>query len=203
MASPPCGRFAPAGHEVRSAVEKRFIAFIAASVVIMGGFMLLQTFFGPKPKPKPDKPIPLAEKKVDPKKDDKKPDPKVVKNGDTPEATKPKKPDAPKIPQQWTTLGSIDESSPYRMLVTFTNQGAAIERIELASEQYLDLEDWDGYLGHLALTAAKGGGCQVNVVGDGTPAALATATGVSPGLLPGDVIHSIDGVATRYPADFE
>lgn len=195
-------------------MEKRFIIFVVASVVIMAGFMLLQTFFAPPAKPVADKAIPLGGKKdgkgiePDKKKDEgKKPKPGDAKKPEegvkTPAAEpEPKKPAAPQIPQAWTTLGSIDPASGYRWLVTFTNQGAAVERIELSSPQYVDLEDWNGYLGHLALTEAKGGGCQVNVVGAGTPAALATATGATPGLLPGDVIHTVDGAATNDPEAF-
>ena len=83
------------------------------------------------------------------------------------------------IPQQWVALGSAQrENDPtkkpaYDMLVILTNQGAAIEQIELNSPNYLHLEDrqWRrGYLGYLALTDAEGGGAQVRVVGRGTPA---------------------------------
>ena len=73
------------------------------------------------------------------------------------------------------------------MLVTLTNLGAAIERVELNSERYRDMEDRSGYMGYLATAdAPKGAGSLVQVVGPGTPAARA-------GLKPGDVIESIDG----------
>jgi hypothetical protein len=49
------------------------------------------------------------------------------------------------------TLGSLDPDSPYRALVTFTNLGAAVVRIELNSPRYGDLDDRSGYLGHLVL----------------------------------------------------
>ena len=39
----------------------------------------------------------------------------------------------PEVPEQWVTLGSADENDPYRMLVTLTNRGAAVARIELSS----------------------------------------------------------------------
>ena len=44
-------------------MEKRFVAFVLISVLIMAGFMGLQFVFGPKREPK--KPIPLAKKDED------------------------------------------------------------------------------------------------------------------------------------------
>ncbi len=76
---------------------------------------------------------------------------------------------------------SYQATSGYRLLVTLTNQGAAVERVELTSHQYRDLEDRSGYLGHLAPVDAPNGGCLIQVVGRGTPADSA-------GLKPGDVI---------------
>jgi len=93
----------------------------------------------------------------------------------------------PAIAPQWATLGSADPASPYRMLVVLTNQGAAVERLELNSPRYHHLEDRSGYLGPLALEDAPGReGALVHVVGPGTPAAAA-------GLLPDDVITAVDG----------
>jgi YidC/Oxa1 family membrane protein insertase len=86
-------------------------------------------------------------------------------------------------PLQWFTLGSAnpDETkNPYRLLVTATNAGAAIVRVELASSRFRDLERRGGYMGHLGFQDAPTG-VQINVVGPGTPAADA-------GLLPGDVL---------------
>ncbi|MDZ7618911.1 MAG: YidC/Oxa1 family insertase periplasmic-domain containing protein [Patescibacteria group bacterium] len=110
-------------------------------------------------------------------------------------AAEPAEPDAPavleapEVPPQWLTLGSLDPKSPYRMLVTLTNRGAAVVRIELNNPRYLDLEHRGAYLGHLAVEddhAARG--CLVQVVGHGTPADTA-------GLRAGDVITAIDAVA--------
>ena len=101
----------------------------------------------------------------------------------------PKKeiPKAPAAPSRFATLGSVDPESPYRMLVTFTSQGAAVVRIELSNPKFRDLEDRSGYLGHIVIdTAARGAGCKVDVVGAGTPAAKA-------GLRPGDLIEAVDG----------
>jgi hypothetical protein len=86
------------------------------------------------------------------------------------------------------TLGSLDPTAAPRMLVTLTSRGAAVERIELAGQRYLDQDDWSGYLGHLAVEES-GEGCRVGIVGAGTPAAVA-------GLSVGDVITTVGGVAT-------
>jgi len=74
----------------------------------------------------------------------------------------------------WITLGSMDPESPYRMLVTFTNRGAAPSRIELNTTQYRDVQEQSGYLGQIVadqeLAEASGDGVVVQVVGPGTPA---------------------------------
>jgi YidC/Oxa1 family membrane protein insertase len=89
------------------------------------------------------------------------------------------------VDPKWGTLGSGDPDSPYRILVTWTNTGAAIERLELNSPRYHDLEDRSGYLGHLECTDAPGkAGALVRVVGPGTPADGA-------GLKPLDVITGV------------
>jgi YidC/Oxa1 family membrane protein insertase len=87
------------------------------------------------------------------------------------------------VPRQLVTLGSLEVDSGYRMLVTLTNQGAAVQRVELASSRFRDLQDRSGYLGQLGLEAAAAG-AKVNVVGPGTPAAAA-------GIEAGDVISEV------------
>jgi YidC/Oxa1 family membrane protein insertase len=102
------------------------------------------------------------------------------------------------IPDQWITLGSVappGKQDPFVGLWTFTNRGAAVERVELADERYRDLENRFGYLGQLALVADKESkGCRVNVVGEGTPAAAA-------GIEVGDVIVDFQGEKTPTPSD--
>jgi YidC/Oxa1 family membrane protein insertase len=80
---------------------------------------------------------------------------------------------AAEVAAEFITLGSVDPASPYRMGVTFTNVGAAVKRIELASPRYLDLHDRGGYLGHLELRVGDGRGLLVQSVVPGTPAAEA------------------------------
>ncbi len=97
------------------------------------------------------------------------------------------------------TLGSLDPASGYRLLATFHSLGAAIERIELPTAQYRDLDDTFGYLGHLALTPASEGGARINVVGPGSPAALAKPENPAepPGLAAGDLLESVEGVVVE------
>ena len=87
------------------------------------------------------------------------------------------------VPRQFVALGSLDLESGYRMLVTLTNQGAAVHRVELSSPRYWDLNDRSGYIGHLALEN-DAGGVRVRVVGAGTPAERA-------GIKVGDMIVGI------------
>jgi YidC/Oxa1 family membrane protein insertase len=119
--------------------------------------------------------------------------PANVENKNPAPGAKPAEEEKP-IPNQWFPLGSLD-SNHYKMLVLITNQGAAVERIELADPRYRDIdpENRFGYLGHLALVADKDEkGCRVNVVGDGTPAAIA-------GVKVGDVIVELNGQKTAIP----
>ncbi len=91
----------------------------------------------------------------------------------------------------FVTLGSLDPQSPYRMLVTLTNRGAALSRVELNEAAYIDNNDSTGYLGQIVAdeslanqeTLAGLPGVAAQVVGVGTPAAKA-------GLKPGDRIVS-------------
>jgi YidC/Oxa1 family membrane protein insertase len=108
----------------------------------------------------------------------------------------PAKPAAEKVDRQWVTLGSADPKDRYRMLVTLDNQGAALARIELSSPRYRDLEDRTGYLGHIVMVDdGRAGGCPVQVVGAGTPAAQA-------GLKAGDRITAVNGRKVNGYSDF-
>ncbi len=94
---------------------------------------------------------------------------------------------APEPAEQWLTIGSAEENSPYRMLATFTNRGAALARVELSSQRYRDLEFRGGYMGHLLMDPKqRGEGALVQVVGPGTPAAKAD-------IKAGDLIKKING----------
>ncbi|MEX2092037.1 MAG: membrane protein insertase YidC [Pirellulales bacterium] len=107
---------------------------------------------------------------------------------------------ADEVPLQFVSLGSLDRETGFRMLVTLTNQGAAVKRAELASPRFLDLVDRSGYLGHLEFDDTPDG-LEVQVVGLGTPAAQA-------GVRSGDVITSVqrakgEPVAVKTVDEFE
>ncbi|MDR2757557.1 MAG: YidC/Oxa1 family insertase periplasmic-domain containing protein [Planctomycetaceae bacterium] len=89
----------------------------------------------------------------------------------------------------WITLGSLDPKSPYKMLVTLTNQGAALVRAELNTIKYRDVQELSGYLGQIVVDPAEaekhGEGVTVQAVGQGTPAQLF-------GLMLGDQITRFD-----------
>ncbi len=98
---------------------------------------------------------------------------------DTPEGV-------PEPPLRYVTLGSLDSAGPYRMLVTLTNRGAAVVRIELNQPRFCDAENRSGYLGFITTDQdPQEPGCVVEVVGPGTPAAQA-------GLKPGDIVLAIN-----------
>ena len=123
-----------------------------------------------KPEKEPEK---AGDKPTLPGKDDKA-KPAAGKDAAGPQKAPPEK----KInePRQYVMLGSVDPdpANPFRMLVTTSNEGASIPRIEFSSERYRDLDDRSGYLGHLVMDDFdRGPGCLVQVVGPGTPAAAA------------------------------
>ena len=204
-------------------MEKRFALFLVLSALILFAHLTLQSFLKPpqqdgqdvadveQPADAPDE----AGAKPKPKQK-----PAEADSGDseqtTGEATEAEGPDEegpdeeaatpeadgqrPDIPNRRVTLGSMAPGSPYRLLPTFNSRGAAIERIELVQRtssgrfRFVDLDDKSGYLGNLALSDESKGGCRVNVVAPGTPAASAQAdrSGVPAGLKMGDIIQQID-----------
>jgi YidC/Oxa1 family membrane protein insertase len=182
-------------------VEKRLFLFVVLSILIWGGFIGLKHFIDPPPPPQQAQrdPAKVENKQADQKaaKEQQLPDREPLVPGEVvPGEVEPRQ-ERPAVPRQRFTLGSLDPNSGYSMLVTFDNRGAAIERIEF-SDHYHDLDDKSGYLGHLALTDASrndgGPGARINIVGPGTPAAIA-------GLRPGDIIRQINGAAVSQAAD--
>ncbi len=184
-------------------MDRRFTLFaILVAAIFVANQVIYSLIFPPEPAPKV-RPKANQVAKLDAAKADKvapdKPDqpPKEVPQlqaapeqppaaaGDNAAQDRAADADTAAVPLQWVTLGSADPNDPYRMLVTLTNHGAAVERLELSSPRYRDLEDRSGYLGHLAPDdAAARGGAVVRVVGAGTPAAAA-------GLRVNDVITAL------------
>ncbi|MCA9192581.1 MAG: YidC/Oxa1 family insertase periplasmic-domain containing protein [Planctomycetales bacterium] len=101
-------------------------------------------------------------------------------------------------PYQAITLGSMDPSKGYNLLVTVSTAGAGVERVELVSQnspgrfRYRALEHEGGYLGSLGLRETLTG-LAVNTVPDGSPAALAVTNGIPGGVEIGDVITEVNG----------
>jgi YidC/Oxa1 family membrane protein insertase len=175
-------------------VERRFVTFVICMALVWSGFFALQLYLAPKqPAEAPEDKLAQIDEKAEPAaKADPAPatDPKPP--ADPPEdPAQPAVRAAPAAPRQWLTLGSADPASGYSGLYYFDNHGAALECVELNGKKYASVQHFHGYLGRVA----PGGGATVNVVGPGTPAALATSTGnTPPGLAVGDVIQSIDGL---------
>lgn len=187
-------------------MDRRFTLFaILVAAIFVANQIIYSFFFAPPPvvegdakkvalaKEAPGKAEPGKEKPKNPEPakaapDDKREEPRIAAAPDKPADAAEAAPPAdtePAIAPQWITLGSADPQDPYRMLVTLTNRGAAVERLELSSPRYRELEDRSGYLGHLAPDDATGGrGAVARVVGAGTPAALA-------GMRAGDVISAV------------
>jgi YidC/Oxa1 family membrane protein insertase len=197
-------------------VEKRFVLFIVLTMLIVVGYNALVATFNPPP-PAPIKKA--AEKGVAEKKEvaEEKPAPPEAAPQDRAEVTAPPPAAAEAVapsvthPHRVLTLGSYAPDSGSPLLVTFNSRGAALERVELVGRtasgelRYRDLDDTAGYLGNLALAPDGSGGCRVQVVPRGTPAALAVPSdpAESAGLQPGDLLVSLGGMAVSSARDAE
>lgn len=109
---------------------------------------------------------------------------------------------------KWFTIGSMDidpadPTSGDKTLITLSNRGAGVERIELIERnpngkfRYRRVDTRSGYLGYLAPSLPRElDGCQINVIGPGTPADLA-------GLQVGDIIVGTDTGVIVSPGDLD
>lgn len=219
-------------------MEKRLVLFIMASVMIFTGYGLLRMRLMPPPAQevaqkdgakKPDGKADKESKKSAPGKALEE-DLADAKQKSTPDETDAKQTPAkgdkkdsatseisaepaarpePVIDQKWMTLGSFAAGSPYRLLITFTNKGAAVEKVELVERRangklrYRDLDRDDGYLG--LQCRETDAGCEVISVGPGTPAMLAKpADGtLGFGIMSGDLIIALQGQPVRGIAEYE
>ncbi|EGF26966.1 YidC/Oxa1 family insertase periplasmic-domain containing protein [Rhodopirellula baltica] len=177
-------------------MERRLFSFILSSMAFFLIYMSLRTMFAPPLPPEEDAIAEVDGETVEPVEDlvaDT--DASEPGEGDGEEANEDT--DAVERPSSptWSTLGSMDPTSGYVMLVTLNSRGGGIERIELTERKengrlkYRRVDVRSGYLGYLAADpTATDLGIRVNVVGPGTPADLATASGVQGGLKPRDII---------------
>ena len=174
--------------------QRRFIAFLMLSVAVM---MLFSILFPPPP-PVKQPPAPAgaaADAEREPGEEVEVADAEAsdAESTDILEAPDDGAPavelaEAAELPIRFFSLGSLDPDSGYRMLVTLTSKGAAVQRAEMTSPRYRDQHDRNGYLGELELKPVEGG-VEVQVVGAGTPAAEA-------GIAAGDVIVGIGASQT-------
>lgn len=131
-------------------------------------------------------------------------------SGDPSEQDEPELPvDAFSAPHQLVSIGSLAEDTEYRLLVTLNSRGGVVEQAELTDRlpsgefRFKQVDDRAGYLGYLAIQpSVNPTGVAVQVVGSGTPAALATGNDGKVGLQPGDVIISFGSKTVLTPTDY-
>ncbi len=155
-------------------MERRFLLFLVLSFGVMAVWQILN----PPPKKPIDPALPAngqaaEEKPGEAAADAEKPaaDGAAAKDGEDADDAALNANAEIDLPEEYVTLGSIDEASGFRMGVTLTNHGAAVRRIELASPRFQDLHDRRGYLGQLELKEADG--LIVGAIVPGSPAAAA------------------------------
>jgi YidC/Oxa1 family membrane protein insertase len=217
-------------------VEKRLVIFLTASVLIMTGYGFLRMQFAPPPPADQEIAQELSEEDEGSSDDDQASDGadsetahsdqpaaeredagddslavEETAEGDSAEqpAQDRPRPAVPDVAQQWLTLGSFSADSPYRLLVVFTNRGAAVQRVELVERRgngqlrYRELTERHGYLGCDFRNTDSG--CEVTVVGPGTPAAGASPVAGTdqPGLLAGDLIQQVNGLEILSAEDLD
>ncbi len=183
-------------------MERRLLTFIVASTAFFFMYFSLRVMFAPQRDPQagqqPNQAADVLVEGDDPDRPDTpaEPDPgnEPAVDPDAGEASEdsaeptPERPSRPK----WLTLGSMDPSLGYYMLVTLNSRGGGVERIELTERdkdghlKYRRVDVRSGYLGYFAGEAAStSSGVLVNVVGPGTPAEIA-------GVRVGDIIVAIN-----------
>ncbi len=192
-------------------MERRLVTFIVASTAFFIAYMSLRAMFGPPPII-PDRPDADDAAIVD-EWNDATPD-VLAADSDATDAEAIATADRPKR-AQWSTLGSMDAASNHVMLVTLTNVGSGLERIELTERdengrlKYRRVDVRSGYMGYIAGTPDdRGIGVRVNVVGPGTPISQATSTsgsgaGAATGIAVGDVIVAVNNQAVSTPDDID
>ena len=191
-------------------MEKRLLAFLWVSVCVVMAYTMLQRVLVGPPVPPPkaaDEVAAADERPAEQAAGIEAEVPSGDPTADVSPAEEPvlaARPDSKRHvePPQRISLGSLDPDSGYEMLVTLTNAGGTVERVELNSPRYRELDDHSGYLGHLALSDDPESGVRVDVVGDGTPAAQAESDDFGqPGVQGPRYERTADGVTVQTPGD--
>jgi YidC/Oxa1 family membrane protein insertase len=208
-------------------VERRLLSFIIASTAFFFFYISLRVMFAPPPAPQAaqnavqqadaDDDVQVIDadgndkKSADRESADSNSDDATLATADASGDNEPQESDRPQMRAdrpEWITLGSMDPASGYQMLVTLNSRGGGIERLELTTRgegeelKYHRVDTRTGYLGYFAGEPAdQATGVRVNVVGPGTPAALAKTASGDVGVQPGDIILSVAKTPVSTPAD--
>ncbi|MFP6621583.1 MAG: PDZ domain-containing protein, partial [Pirellulaceae bacterium] len=182
---------------------------VLAWAILIINFNVNKWFFPPAP----EQPQPVAGP-AEPAAKPKPAEPQDPVKPDQPSTEPGEKPVVPptvvvKEPRVRHALGSLDPQTNSPLVIYLDSQGAAVERVELVERdsqqrfKYRNLLKQSGYLGHLALSDEKAGGCRVNLVVPGSPASQAECPGaISRGLAPGDIISHVGKTSIAKQEDF-
>ncbi len=116
----------------------------------------------------------------------------------------------PEPPLEYFTFGSYSSNEKRPLILTLTNQGAGVDRIELVARdadgnlRYRSLDNRSGYPGYLAFHAT-GRGLQIMNITDGSPAQKAASTNpnLPDGLKVGDVLIGVAGVPVKSLNEYQ
>ena len=188
---------------------RRLLLFVALSWLILLAYASVnKQLFPPPPvadqKAEPDAKVEPAPKAPDQNKQEQPQDQGQPANQPPEQPVK-----APQQARQHHALGSLDPQSKSTIVVYFDNRWAAVKRVELVERKsngrfkYRNLLKTSGYLGHLALSNETTGGCRINIVVPGSPAARATSTETpEKGLAIGDIITRIGKTSIKTKQEF-
>ncbi len=178
---------------------RRLLLFgVLAWAILIINFNVNKWFFPPAP----EQPQPVAGP-AEPAPKPKPAEPQEPVKPEQPSTEPGEKPVVPptvvvKEPRVRQALGSLDPQTKSPLVIYLDSRGAAVERVELVARdsqqrfKYRNLLKQSGYLGHLALSDEKAGGCRINLVVPGSPASRAECPGVeSGGLAAGDIISYV------------
>ena len=199
---------------------RRLILFVALSTTVVLLYIPISEWLFPPPQQEAlQKADPKAENRAEPKAENKaenKVDPKAENKVDPkvepPQMEKEEVP--PKVvvkhPRTHHVLGSLEPQKKSRLVIYFDSRGGAVERVELVERdrknrfKYRNLLKKSGYLGHLALNDESVGGCRINLVVPGSPAAQASCNdkSIKGGLRVGDRITAVNQSSVKNKTAF-